>query len=220
MRIRLEDVDELSEATVRAMRIARRLGGYVVSVEYETPRSDHGDSYLTLRVPVVRAQRAIMRFSSLGTVLGQNIRIMDVQPRVDALERRIVELRGRIGAIDARLRSPALGEAERARLEFRRGDLVRTLREATRARASTIRRAQFATMALTLTTAEPDKKESPPPGRVERMLGDAGAVLVKEAAWMLYVLVVAAPFVLLAALAIWGLRTVKRLADRRLLESS
>jgi hypothetical protein len=220
MRIRLEDVDELSDATVRAMRIARRLGGYVVSVEYGTPRSDHGDSYLTLRVPVARAQRAIMRFSSLGTVLGQNIRITDVQPHVDALERRIVELRGRIGAIDARLGSPALSEAERARLEFRRADLVRVLREATRARAAVVRRAQFATMALTLTTAEPEKKESPPPGRVERMLGDAGAVLVKEAAWMLYVLVVAAPLVLLAALAMWGIRTVKRLGDRRLLESS
>jgi hypothetical protein len=123
-------------------------------------------------------------------------------------------------SIDARLRGAVLSEAERARLEFRRADLIGALREATRARAAVVRRAQFATMALTLTTAEPEKKESPPPGRVERMLGDAGAVLVKEAAWMLYVLVVAAPFVLLAALAVWGVRTVKRLGERRLLESS
>ncbi len=220
MRIRLDDVDELSDATVRAMRMARALGGYVVWVRYETPRSERGDSYLTLRVPVLRAQRAIMRFSSLGRVIGQDIQIRDVQPQVDALERRIIELRGRIGAIDVRLRSAGLSEGERARLEFRRGKLVSALREATRARAATIRRARFATMSLTLTTAKPEKKEGAAPGRIERTLSDAGGVLVKELAWTLFVLAVVAPFVLLAVLAIWGVRAARRLGDRRLLESS
>ncbi len=220
MRIRLRDVDELSDTTVRAMRIARGLGGYVAFVRYDTPRSEHGDAYLTLRVPVTRAQQAIMRFSSLGRVIGQDIKIADVQPQVDALERRIVELRGRIEAIDVRLRSAGLSEAERARLEFRRGELVRALREATRARATTIRRARFATMSLTLTTAKPEKKEAAPAGRIERTLSDAGGVLVKELAWTLFVLAVVAPFALLAVLAVWGVSAARRLGDRRLLESS
>ena len=45
----VEDTDALSEATQRALAIARDLGGYVVAVRYAT--GDEGASSVTLRVP-------------------------------------------------------------------------------------------------------------------------------------------------------------------------
>ena len=53
----VEDTDALSEATQRALSIARDLGGYVVSVQYAT--GTEGASSLTLRVPSARAGDAV-----------------------------------------------------------------------------------------------------------------------------------------------------------------
>jgi Domain of unknown function (DUF4349) len=217
LRIRLDDVDGLSSATVRAMRTARRLGGYVVSVRYATPETRHGDAYLTLRVPVGHVQEALMRFSGLGKVVGQDVQIRDVQGGVDALERRMARLRARIDAVDAELRSAGLTAGERRRLERRREGLVSTLQAVARRRAATIRHARFATFTLTLTTGEPQQQPAAPPGRFERTLDDAAGVLVAEAAWTLYVLAVVLPLAALLALALWGARAGRRLADRRLL---
>jgi hypothetical protein len=219
MRLRLEDVDGLSDATVKALRIARGLGGYIVSVNYGSSARERGEAYVTVRVPVERVQQAIVRFSSLGTILAQNIDIQDVQPRVDALERRIVELRSQIAAIDARLKAPDLDPGERARLQFQRQRLATSLNAAIKSRTGTIRHARFATVSLNFTTAKTEKKAAPP-GRFERTIDDAGGILLAEAAWTLLVLAVALPFVVLLVLALWGLRAARRFGDRRLLETS
>jgi hypothetical protein len=219
MRIRLDDVDGLSGATQRAMRLARRLGGYVVSVQYGSEGSHKGNAYLTLRVPITRVQTAVVRLSGLGTILAQNVRINDVQPQVDALQRRIIRLTSDIEAIDARLKSSGLSDAERVRLQFQRERLVTSRRQAVLSRRATINRASFATVSLDLTT---QKREEPaaPAGRFHRIVGHAGGILAAEAAWTLLILAVALPFVVLLALVFFGARTARRLADRRLLESS
>jgi Domain of unknown function (DUF4349) len=219
MRIRLDDVDELSGATQQAMRTARRLGGYVVSVQYGSEGAKKGEAYLTLRVPVERVQTAIVRLSNLGTILSQNVNIQDLQPTVTALERSIVRLRSDIAAVDARLRSPGISEAEKARLEFRRERLSSQLTQAVRNRQATINRASFATVSLNLTTHKREEQAAPP-GQFRDTLNDVGGILAAEAAWTLLVLAVAAPFVVLLVLAIWGIRSARRLTDRRLLESS
>ena len=219
MRIRLDDVDGLSDATVRAMRLARRLGGYVVSVNYGSEGSRKGDAYMTLRVPVARVQTAVVRLSGLGTLLAQNVRVNDLQATVDALERRIVRLNSEIDAVDAQLAAPDLSAAERAQLEFRRQRLAAQLKQATRSRQATIRRASFATVSLELTT-EKREEQAAPPGRFERTFDDAAGILAAEAAWALLILAIVAPFAILLGLGYWGYRSAKRLADRRLLESS
>src|SRR3954451_6913619 len=56
MSVRVHDVDELSRRTAEAMRVARRLGGYVASVQYESPTGRPGTAELVLRVPVGRVQ--------------------------------------------------------------------------------------------------------------------------------------------------------------------
>jgi hypothetical protein len=219
MRIRLEDVDGLSGATVRAMRIARNLGGYIVSVQYGSGRRE-GEAYLTVRVPVQRVQRALMRYSGLGTIVAQNVRIQDLQEGVDRLERRMDRIRNEIARIDAQLKNPNLTVGERQELEAKREGWVEQLRTLGRQRGATVRRAQFATFSINLTTAEPKKEEAPPAGRFRRMLDDAGSVLVQEVAWTLFVLAVAAPFLVLLGLGFWGARAARRMSDRRLLESS
>jgi hypothetical protein len=218
MRIRLDDVDGLSGATQRAMRLARRLGGYVVSVEYGSSGSKQGSAFLTLRVPVARVQSAVVTLSQLGTILSQNVRITDVQQQVTGLERQIVRLTSDIAAIDAQLKSATLTTAERTRLEFRREHRATARRQAIDARRATINRASFATVSLALTTQEAAEKPARA-GRFHRIIGHAGGILAAEAAWTLLVLAVALPFVVLIVLLIWGARAARRLADRRLLES-
>jgi len=219
MRIRLDDVDGLSGATQRAMRLARRLGGYVVAVQYGSEGSRKGDAYLTVRVPIARVQTAVVRLSGLGTILAQNVRITDVQPQVDVLQRRIIRLTSDIESIDARLGAPGLSDAERIRLQFQRERLVTSRRQAILSRRATINRASFATVSLELTT---QKHEEPaaPAGRFNRIIGHAGGILAAEAAWTLLILAVALPFLVLLALLLFGARAARRFADRRLLESS
>jgi ABC-type anion transport system duplicated permease subunit len=218
MSIRLDDVNGLSSATQRAMRLARRLGGYVVSVQYGSEGNRNGNAYLTLRVPVARVQTAVVQLSGLGTILSQNVAITDVQPKVNALERTIVRLTSDISAVDAQLKSPSLTQAERTRLEFRRERLATARRDAVTARTATINRASFATVRLDLTT---QKRQQPaaPAGRFTRTIDKAGGILAAEAAWTLLVLAIALPFLLIVALLLWGVRAARRASDRRLLES-
>ena len=220
MRIRVRDVERLSGATTAAIRTTRRLGGYVVAVDYDTPGGRRGGAFLQVRVPIGRVQEAIARFSGLGTILAQDIRIRDVQGRVDEFAKRIARMRRQLAEVNAELRAPGLGQDERRRLELRRDGLERRLRALSRGRSGTIRQARLATLTLALTTPKGEQEEKPaPPGRIERALDDAGGILVKELAWTLYVLIVAAPFVLLLLLALAGGRYATRRADQRLLEA-
>ena len=57
-------------------------------------------------------------------------------------------------------------------------------------------------------------------GPLGRALHDAGNILQKEASWALYALILLGPIVLLGLLAYVLIRGSRRLADRRLLESS
>src|SRR4029453_16667841 len=125
---------DLSATTQQALRTTRRLGGYVVAVDYGTPESSEGTSSLRLRIPVSRLQAAIVRFSGLGQILAQQTQITDVQRRLDELTRQIRRARGH-------KTKTAVLRRERIRIS---------------------RRAAYATVALDLTTHEPAKEAAPP----------------------------------------------------------
>jgi negative regulator of sigma E activity len=216
--LRVDGLDDLSSSTQKAIRITRGLGGYVVSARYGAEKE--GLSSLVVRVPIDHVQQAVARFSQLGKITAQDIHIRDLQARVNELGRRIDALRVRIAKIDDRLADPSLSSAERVRLELRRARLARTLHALTAQRAHTVRRAQFATVSLALTTHEAAIVKPHHQGPLGRALDDAGTILAKEAAWGLYALIVVGPLLVLAALAVLLVRTGRRYADRRLLESS
>lgn len=189
LRILVDDPGDLSTATQRALRTTRRLGGYVVTVQYGTPEPSEGTANLRVRIPVSRVQAAIVSFNGLGRILAQQTQVTDLQQRLDELTRQLRRAKG--------------NKARIAALRRQRTELNR--------------RAAFATLAVDLTTHEPEKKAASP-GRLERAVDDATGVLTAELAIGAYALIVASPFLLLLAAAFAANRAYRRYADQRLLE--
>jgi Domain of unknown function (DUF4349) len=189
MRLR---VDDLSSATQKAVRQTRNLGGYVAAANYSTGEGT-GDSQLYLRVPAQNVQKAIARFTELGTILAQRISVADLQAGLDRLDTRITKAR-------------------------RAGD-KRALKRLGRSRVALVREGTYAKVSLQLTTSKPAAKQEEP-GRFDRFWGVAGDILGKEAIAVLYALVIIGPFAILAALAFFAERARRRRADHRLLEET
>ena len=199
LRVRVRDQEELSKRTQDALRLTRKLGGYVVWANYAAP-SRSGNSNLSLKIPIDHVQAAIAAFSGYGTLVRQRIVLKDLQQRVDDLAARINRLRSKI--------SHGAGTAQdRARL-------ARLLR----ARSSTVRRAQMASVALTMVVGR--KAAAAPAGRFHRTVHDAGSVLVRELELLLYALVVAGPLLAIGGAGMLAGRSVRRRADERLLDRS
>jgi hypothetical protein len=208
MRIRVRD---LSRATQSAVRTTRKLDGYVANADYSTSGST-GDSLLELRVPRSRVQQAIASFTDLGTILSQRIAVADLQAGVDRVDRRIAAARRIVSELAGRTN---LTPAERARVDAAK----RTIARLSQSRTRLVREGTYAKISLSLTTRKAAAKQAAP-GRFERFWGDAGDILGKEAIIVLYALVVAGPFAILAALAFFGERARRRRADGRLLEQT
>jgi hypothetical protein len=204
LRVQVKNRDELSDATKRAMRVARLLGGYVAAVHYSSPHAGLGSAELVVRVPVDHVQDAIEEYSALGTLLAQNVRILDVTKQVQEAAKEIARLKAEIASIEAGGVTPDERprlEAEQARLDF----LVKRNK-------ATVRRAELARISLGVVTKA--KAAAAKAGRFHRTLSAAGSVLVREAEILLYALIVAGPLLLLGA----ALVATGRLRDRRLFE--
>lgn len=210
-------VRDVSAATKRALNLTRSFGGYVRTVDYGKGTAS-GSANLVVRVPIGSVQAAIVRFSALGKIVDQHVSIRDIQPSVDARFRRLQALRGQIATLQERLSTSGLTEEQRATLNAR---LVRTRAELTtvqREQAQARKRASFATVSLGLRTKAAQVAPPPAkPSRLDRTLDRIGDVLLVELEVVLYVLAVAVPLAVLAALAIWGLRSGRRRSEERFL---
>jgi Domain of unknown function (DUF4349) len=195
-------VKDLSGATQSAVRTTRRLGGFVAAADYSSGSST-GYSQLALRVPVQNLQKAIARFTALGTIISQHISVADLQSGLDSLDARIARKQKRLET----LRGTQLRREQRALERLRR------------ARKALIREGTYARVSLELTTRKATA-QSVEPGRFARFWDNSGDILGKEAIAVLYALVVAGPFLLLAALVLVTERTRRRRADHRLLEET
>ncbi len=213
LRVRVADVEALSAATQRAMRLAQSLGGYVASSQYDAPAQGIGGATLTLKIPSAKVQEAITQLSSLGTILGQRIGIVDVQGTVDDLGARIVDTRSTIARLERQLRATSLAE-ERAVLQARLEQARATLADLQGSLRATRAEAGLATVQLSLTT-EAIEPAATGTGRLDRL----GEVLVWEAVALLYVLALAGPFVLIGVVGWLVLRARRRREEARLLES-
>ena len=215
MRLRVADVEELSAATKSAMRIAQSLRGYVVSVQYDAPAAGVGGAQIVLRVPTARVQTALTQLSALGTILGQRIGIEDLQQPADDLTAQIEDTQREIALLRRRLENPNLGDEERAVLQARLADARRRLSDLRASLSATRAEARFATISLDLTT------ERIEPAVLDGCrLDDLKAILAWEGTALLYLLVIAGPFVLLGILLWLGLRFRRRQVDTRLLEQN
>jgi hypothetical protein len=218
LRVRV-DRDELGDAATRAMRIARGYGGYVASVDLNTP-GNRGRALLVLRVPVTKVQDAVLRLGSLGDVTAQRVRIQDLQRQFDVQQRRLIRLRIQIADLERALKNPSLAADQRLRLQLQLQEAKRQLALTTRAHSSTAREGRLATISVGFFAPGAAAAKPAHPGRLERSVRDAGSFLVAELSWLLYALIVAAPIAVLVALGVFGARALRRGSDRRLLEGA
>jgi hypothetical protein len=203
--LQVKNLGALSDATKRAMRLARDVGGYVAYVRYSSPSHGRGSASLIVRVPVDRVQDVIAEYSDLGTILSQRINIVDVTKAVEEQAREIARLQAQIAQIE--------GGGVTPQERYRLAELKARLDYLTKHRAATVRRAQFARVSLKLAT-KPKHRAAASTSRFDRTMSDAGGVLLREAEILLYLLIVAGPLLLLGGAII----AAGRFRDRRLFE--
>ena len=145
LRLRVAGV---SDAVKRALHVTSALGGYPVSVHVATaPHA--GTAQLVLRVPRAHVQEAISRLSALGTIVGEQVDLQDLQAGLNATDRTIARLQRQIALLRARPQTPAV-ERQIAALTARVAALQR-------AEAATRRAAHYATVRLALVSGTPAK---------------------------------------------------------------
>ena len=221
LRLSVGSVAQLSRSTQTVLDTVRSLGGAVETVDYGTPSAGSGSALIAVRVPVARAQEALTRFSSLGTITAQQVQIRDLQTGLDQESNRARALRHRIALIKAKLLSPTLTAEDRAALEGRLADSQTGLESVLRGIHATQQRAAFARFSLELDTGR-GTAVSPPahPGAFEGTADDALGVISVVGRGALFAAIVGGPFLLIAGGAWWLARRVRRRAARRLLETS
>jgi Domain of unknown function (DUF4349) len=211
--VEVKNSDGVSQAAQEALDLTKRLGGHVVSASVTT--GDEGSAALTVRVPVGRVQEAVVQLSALGRIVSQQVKIDDLQTTLDRLERRERSVRAQIAILVARVATEELDETTRARLQVRLTNLRDELRSLRRGIAGTNAEARMATLQLAVVT--PDAGAVAPPSRLDRALDEALNVLVWEGAILLAILIVAAPFAIVALVAWLGRRVYRRREEDRLL---
>jgi Domain of unknown function (DUF4349) len=216
MRLRVKNQEDLSDATNRAMQLARGLGGFVSAVSYSTG-TERGDASMTLRVPVDRIQVAIVRFSALGTILSQQIAIEDLQPALNAQNKSIFTLRKQIADLNQKLADPSISAGQRLELQHQLGIAKAKLDYLVGARGQTIRQGRLATVSLDLTTRKQAHVAPHKSGRIERSVRHGLSFLAKMVAAALFALIVLSPVLALAALLYFARRTLRRREEARLL---
>ena len=214
LRLQVDGVNGLSDATVKAMRVARSLGGYVGSVSYDAAANRRSAATIVLRVPTAKVETAILRLSGLGTILAQQVRIRDVQNVVNGFRDTTAALRNNIAALEQALAASGLTPERKAELELRLQDRRQALAGSLRATEAKVRAARLARISVALTT------EAPKPTRESTRLDGIVDVLRWEGLGALYALVVLIPLALLAAAVLLPLRLRRRREETRLLDSN
>jgi hypothetical protein len=210
-------VSDLSDTTRQAINLTRGWGGYVVTVDSGADRKS-GTAYIVVRIPIVKIQPALQKLSGLGTILANHVSIQDVQVQLNKRYSRMQALRVQITKLRAKLTDPSLTQSQKdffnAAISQREGAIanLQQLQQAQETKAS------FATVQLDLETKKAAVVGPPgKPGQIGRALHNIGRVLVVEAEVLLYVLLIGAPFVALAALLWFSRRGLRRRSEEQLL---
>jgi len=213
--LQVDDVGALSDATKQAQQIARDHGGWVSSLSYDAPSQGVGTAQITLRIPTAQVEGALAELSQLGTIVGQRYGIQDLQQQADSLHTQIEQTQRRIAQILAQLGNPSLSDENRVVLQSRLTSNREKLTGLREAMKSTRAEAATSTVYLSLTTEE---IQATPVGGSR--LDDVKDVLAWEAIALLYVLVVAGPFVIVGVIVWLLIRLLRRRETARLLEQN
>jgi Domain of unknown function (DUF4349) len=216
LEVRVPNRGRLEDANGEATRIARELGGHVVTASFGTTGQE-GLAELTLRVPTRNVQEAIARYSALGTVTGQRIYIQDRQAEIDARARQIEGLRRSLRILDLRLASTNLTAERRLQLELARERQRARLSDLLRTNRRVLRGTQMADLSVRLHTGTAPAKEEGT--RFDDAVGAALDVLTVVGAGAIFLAIVLTPALVLFVLVWLLVRAARRRRDERLLEA-
>lgn len=215
--LKVENRDQLSKQTAKAMKIARSYSGYVVAAHQQAPSRGIATSYLELKVPAAHSQEALIKISSLGKILSQEISLEDLKLAVTSQSKQILGLRRETASLRKALEDTSLTAQARAQLQAKLDRAKAQLGALRVAHQQTIRRGRLATITVNFTTG--DLETAPAnPSRIHKAIDRAWDGLSSEISWAAIVLIVASPFLLLAGLLALLLRSRRRREERRLLE--
>ncbi len=216
MRLRVKDLDALSDQTNKAMSIVRSFGGYVATVE-ESSAGGVGQADLVLRVPVARVEEALVRLTQLGTVVERHMSIRDLEQVVAQQRARMLKLKVFIARATETLKGDLPADV-RLRLQLQLEEAKRSLARTTAANKATLREASLSRISLTLTTQKAVAGATKGGmSRAERAARNAASFLAAAGAVVLFLLIVLSPVLVLVAAALWGTRAYRRREERRLL---
>jgi hypothetical protein len=218
LQVQVKSRSQLSAKTNDASQIVGSFGGYAQSVRYQNSRSGYGEAVLQLRVPVQKAQAAIAKLSTLGTLLSQEVSTQDLQTKLNGQNSGIGSLRRAINVYEQALASGTLSATDRINIQIRLNDARHALARLRHARNGTLESGATADISLLLTTRSHAfvVHRHHKSGRFDRLLGSAAGFLGLEGIIVIYALVVLSPILLLGALAWWIVRERRRREDRLL----
>lgn len=206
--LRLPTANGVSTSVQRALRITTSLGGHPTSV-HATSKGRAAHAELVLKIPRRNVQRAVTRLSQLGTIVGEQVDVQDLQGGLDRTSRTIVRLEGRLSDLRTQTQTPDVVR-EIAALTAQIASLQRT-------EANAIRTASFATVRLTLAT--PAAKAT-----VHHHHRSPFHWLGRALLWLgigaVYALVLGIPIVLLAVLIALAVRVLRRRREDALLSGT
>jgi hypothetical protein len=209
-------VNGLSPATKRAINLTRGWGGYVVTVDYGSGQKS-GTAYLVLRVPIGKVQTAVAKLGTLGAILADHVSVQDVQGQLDQRYLRIESLKAKIAKLRAELIDPSATASQRVAFQAALAQRTAQLAKLQAQQQAQVTRASFATVALALQTKQAAAVVPSKPGRIGQALHNIGRVLVTELEVLLYVVLIGAPFIVLALLLWGGRRSWRRRSEEQLL---
>lgn len=207
----------LTNATNQAIQIVTHLGGVSQYVQ-QTSGNGYGNAYLSLSVPLRKAEAAIAELSGLGQVISRQVSFQDLEQRARQQTNAIGTLQRAIQIYEQALASGSLTGADRVRVQVQLSNAEHQLAYTRKAHKSTIASGHTASIQLRITVhrhhaavAKPAKR-----GRLGNLLHNIGGFLALEGIIVLYALVVIVPIALLAALLVWILRERRRREERLL----
>jgi hypothetical protein len=204
--LRLKDSAAVSEATNRALKIVAAMGGHPNTVNVDAERKD-GEAYLVLKVPRARVQEAVQKLGALGTIIGADVSIKDLQAGIDTTGRTIDRLQEKLAELRAEVQTEDV-VAQVETLETRIENLQRQ-------RAATIRAAHFATVKLHMKTPPPATPPAEESGTAP--LHGLGVAFRWIGIGAVYALALGTPLVLLVALGWFLARGLRRRREEALL---
>ena len=220
LEIALRSAAAVADATGQVTRAIAGYGGHIVTVQFATPEGTQARSEIVAKVPIGRMEEATTRFTGLGRLAAAQVDISDLQTQADTLGQQVARARLQVAQLTARLASEDLTKLQRATLLERRAEARARLADLNASVARTKRSAALADLTVVLTTdhaAVAPVPGSPGAGARAREALDVVADVGVYAVWLL---IVAAPFALVAALVIGGRRVLRRRRERRLLETA